>query len=188
MKSSFIHMIIWVSICLLSIISYALWYSVIVNTSAAVAELQNQIDTKTETATRISAARTILSEIAGDELMVQRYFVPETGVVSFINDLEKRAHAQSSAMSVLSVSVDDSTRQKSLVLSLLVSGSFDDVMRTVGAIEYAPYDLSILKISLVKNEKKVWGANLDLIVGSVPDSAAERTKEPQQKVVSYNYP
>jgi len=168
MRSTFIHMIIWISVCIMAVVGYGFWYSVIAGKSAAVANLQSQIDTKMETTKRITAARTTLAEIADDESLVRSYFVPETEVVSFIDDLETRARAQTATIKVLSVSVGKSSERPTLILSLIVNGTFDSIMRTVGAIEYAPYDLSISKLSLVKEEKRVWSANLELIVGSVP--------------------
>ncbi len=188
MKSSTMHISIWISICVATIVGQGFWYAVIAEKSAEVASLQNQIDTKTETAGRVAAARTALAEIADDESAVQSYFVPETRVVSFIDDLEARARAQAATMKVLSVSIGDDAKKPTLVLSLTVNGTFDAVMRTVGAIEYAPYDLSILKLSLGKEEKSVWNANVELIVSSVPASTATSTKETAQKVISLYYP
>ena len=167
MKSSLQHIIMWTCILAASIAGHGYWYAIIADKSTEVAFLRDQIDVKNEVAGRVAAARTALAEIAGDEAVVQSYFVPETEVVSFISNLEERARAQSASMKVLSVSVDSSSKQPSLVLSLSVSGTFDSVMRTVGAIEYAPYDLSISRLSLAKEEKNIWNANVDLVVGSV---------------------
>lgn len=188
MKSSLIHMTVWISIFVVTIVGHGFWYSAIANKSAETASLQNQIDTKNETAGRIAAARTALSEIAGDEEAVRSYFVSETEVVSFIGALEARARAQSASMKVLSVSVDNSSKQPSLLLSLSMSGTFDSVMRTIGAIEYAPYDLAISRLSLAKEEKKIWNANVELVVASVPDGASAGARESAQKIISILYP
>ena len=91
-------------------------------------------------------------------------------------------------MKVLSVSVDNSSKQTSLVLSLVVSGTFDAVMRTVGAIEFAPYDVLISKLSLANEEKNVWNANLEIVVGSVSANVESSTKSVEQKTVSFIYP
>lgn len=188
MKSSFFHLVIWLSVCVVALVGYGFWYATISNKSAAVAELQNQIDTKTETSGRIASARMALAEIAGDEVAVQSYFVPETEVVPFIVILEEHARAQKATMKVLSVSVSDTAEHPTLVLSLTISGTFDAVMRTIGAIEYAPFDLSISKLSVAKDEKNIWEAGLELLVGSVPTSAATSTKETVQKAISFYHP
>lgn len=154
---------------------YGFLYSVIADKSVVVADLQNQIVTRTETAARIASARLALAEIADDESTVQSYFVPETGAVSFINDLETHARAQTATLKVLSVSVNAVAKRPALILALTITGTFDAVMRTVGAIEYAPYDLSLSKLSLGKDEKNLWHADLELIVGSVPASVTTHT-------------
>lgn len=175
MKSSFLSVGIWLAIFIAAFAGYGAWYRVIADKSITVAALQNQIAAKTETAVRIVTARTALAEIAGDEATVQSYFVPETGVVAFIDDLEKRARAQGATMKVLSVSVGGAGETPTLVLSLSIDGAFDPVMRTIGAIEYAPYDISLSKLSVAKSGKIDWDAGLEITVGSVPASTATTT-------------
>lgn len=188
MKPSIIRLLIWISVCAGSIAGYGFWFSVIAGESAVVAGLQNQIDTNMETAGRVAAARTTLAEIAGDESAVRNYFVQETEVVSFIDNLEARARAQTAVVKVLSVSAGNSSKRPAFILILAVSGTFDAVMRTVGATEYAPYDLSISKLSLNKEGKNKWSANLELTVGSVPAGAATSTRETAQKSISIYRP
>ncbi|MDO8566726.1 MAG: hypothetical protein Q7R58_01070 [bacterium] len=188
MKSSTTHLIIWIIISVATVIGQGFWYSVITKKSAEVADLQNQIDTRTETANRIELARTALAEIAGNESAVQSYFVPETSVVSFINNLESRAREQTATMKVRSVSAGGSAAQPTLILAITVSGTFDAVMRTIGAVEYAPYNVVVSKLSLMNERKNMWGANLELTVGSVPASTTAGTKESAQKVISFYAP
>lgn len=168
MKSSAAHLIVWICIGAAAVVGHGVWYSVIAKKSAEAANLQNQIDAKTEVSARVALARTALAEIAGNESAVQSYFVPEAGVVLFINHLEARAREQAAALQVLSVSVGDSALRPTLIITVTVRGTFDAVMRTVGAIEYAPYSVSLSKLSLVGEGKNLWGANLELVVGSVP--------------------
>lgn len=161
------HLIIWILICVAAFSMHWFWYSIIADKSVKVADIQNQINAKTETASRIAFARTTLNEIADDEAIVQSYFVPETGIVSFIDDLEARARGQKTAMKVLSVSVSDVKKRPTITLSINISGTFDAVARTVGVIEYAPYDLSVSKLSFVKDGKNEWHADIEIIVGSM---------------------
>ena len=176
MKSSLSHFFIALVTGIAVFVGYGVWYAVISEKSTAVAGLQNQIDTKTETAGRVASARAAISEIAGDEATVQNYFVPKNGVVSFINGLEAQGQANgSAAVSVLSVSTGSKGTHQTLILSLTIKGTFDAVMRTVGAIEYAPYDLSISSFSLVQDTKNSWNANLGLIVGSTNSETATTT-------------
>ncbi|MBU2103516.1 hypothetical protein KKD95_00690, partial [Patescibacteria group bacterium] len=47
-------------------------------------------------------------------------------------------------VSVASVSAETTTTRPHLKLSLKITGSFDSVLRTLGAIEYGPYDSQLL--------------------------------------------
>lgn len=171
MKSPLTHAILAYSLCIAMIIGYGFWYAFIEAKSVAVADLESQIATKTDTMSRIASARASLAEIVGHEVSIQSYFVPETGVVTLINNLEAQGKAQGATVSVLSVSASGAT----LTFTLTIKGTFDAVMRTVGAIEYAPYDLSISTLSLGQEGPKSWNANLILLVGSVSASAAAST-------------
>ena len=149
------------------LVGYGFWYFAVSAKSAAVAGLQDQITAKTETATRIATARAAIAEIKDDEAIVQGYFVPETGVVAFISGLEAQGQKQGAVVSVLSVSTGATGAQPTLLFSLSVKGTFDAVMRTVGAIEYMPYDLSVSGFSLVQDDKNSWHSDLSIRVGSV---------------------
>ncbi|MFA6519368.1 MAG: hypothetical protein WCT41_00895 [Candidatus Paceibacterota bacterium] len=168
MKSPFSHIMIAVAVCIAAIAGYGMWYAAISAKSASVAALQNQIDTKTETVNRIAAARATLANVASDESVVQNYFVPEAGVVSFIDALETSGKTLGSTVSVQSVGTSGTPAKPSLELALSVKGTFDAVMRTVGSIEYAPYDLSISSLTITQDDKNIWHADLKIVVGSVP--------------------
>jgi hypothetical protein len=168
MKPPFFHLAAAIAICIVSFIGYGAWYSAISAKSTAVADLQNKIDTKTETVKRIAATRATLAGVTNDEAAVQSYFVPEASVVSFIDSLQAHGKALGTAVSVLSVSTSGTVAQPSLTLVLTVSGTFDAVMRTVGSIEFAPYHLTISTLSATQDAKNGWHADLKIVVGSVP--------------------
>jgi len=184
MKTPLLHIIVWGLVCAAALSSFGYWYAVIAEKSLTVAELQGQIDGKIETANRISTARATLLEIAEDEAAVRNYFVPEAGVVAFINDLEKRARAQGATLKVLSVSAGVVAKQPVLILSLALEGGFDPVMRTLGAIEFAPYDLFISELTMGENGKGVWNASIKITVGSVPSTSATSTQAVPPKILS----
>ena len=175
MKSPLAHAILACSVCIAMILGYGVWYAAVEAKSIAVADVENQISTKIETASRIASARASLAEISGDEDSLRNYFVPETGVVAFINNLEAQGKTLGATVRVLSVSTSGASAQSALSFTLIIKGTFDAVMRTVGAIEYAPYDLSISKLSLERDDKNSWHATLDLLVGSVSASAKSNT-------------
>jgi hypothetical protein len=168
MKSPLTQLVVAFVLCAAVLGGYGAWYAAIANKSNAVAAIENQITEKTEAKSRIAFARAALADIEGDESAVQSHFVSETGVVGFINYLEARGTAQKADVNVLSVSTGGDKARSTLVLALAVRGAFDAVMRTVGAIEYAPYDLSIKTFSIAHEDKGAWHADLTLVVGSMP--------------------
>lgn len=183
MKSPFSHIMIAAVVCIAAIAGYGMWYAAISAKSASVAALQNQIDTKTETVNRIAAARATLANVASDESVVQNYFVPEAGVVSFIDALETSGKTLGATVSVLSVGTSGTPAKPLLELTLSAKGTFDAVMRTVGAIEYAPYDLSISSLAVVQDDKNIWHADLKVTVGSVPVAKSSIVSTPSTAIV-----
>lgn len=175
MTSSLTRLFVVLVACAVIVIGYGFWYAAIEAKSAAVAQLRSQVATKNENAKRIASARASLAEIAGSEALIQNYFVPETGVVAFINNLEARGRKQGTTVSVLSVSTSAEGAPLTLSFSLTVTGPFDAVMRTVGVIEYAPYDLSLSALSLTHDAKNLWRADLTILVGSAPATATPAT-------------
>jgi len=167
MKSHLIHLALAVIFTALLFGGQWFWYTTVSAKSAAVAGLQEQIVAKTETMGRIASARAALSEIIGDETTVQSYFVPENGVVGFIDTLETKGKTQGSLVEIASVSKGEDLTKPTLVLSLTISGTFDAVMRTVGAIEYAPYAVTVSQFSILQEEKGGWRADMKISVGSV---------------------
>ncbi len=172
MKSPLPHLILASLACVAMLVGYGVWYAAVEAKSVAVANLENQISTKTETESRITSTRASLAEIAGDEATLQSYFVPETGVVAFIDHLDTQGQTLGATVNVLSVATSNTGAQPELTLALTIKGTFDAVMRTIGAIEYAPYDLSISTLSLQQDAKNKWHADLNLHVGSVSASAS----------------
>ena len=167
MKSHLFHFSITLLVTIITLIGYGFWYSTVSAESASVADLQKQISEQTQTAGRMVSARSALAEIANKEAAIQSYFVPQTGVVAFINDLEAQGKESGSVVKVLSVSTDSRGAQSFFIISLTLKGSFDSVLRTVGSIEYAPYDISIYDFSLVQDDKNNWHADLKITVGSL---------------------
>lgn len=171
MTSNFFKLVIACVVVLAAFIGHSIWYATLAAKSANVASLQNQIDAKSETMSRIASARAALTEISGAEVSLQNYFVPETNMVAFIDGLQTEGNAQGVALNVLSVSAGTGD-QPMFILALTIKGTFDAVMRTVGVIEYTPYYVSTSGLSLVKNDKDNWQADLKLLVGSIAVAAS----------------
>lgn len=168
MKSSIVHLSAALVVCALVLAGYWFWYAIVAEKSAAAAALQNGIDASVTVASRAAAARAALVDLEGDEALMRSHFVSETGVVAFINGLEALGRATgSTTVSVLSVSTAaDAAARPAFKFALLVKGTFDGVMRTVGAIEYLPYAVSVSSLSVAKSAKNDWQANLVFLAGS----------------------
>jgi len=147
---------------------YATWYFAVSRKSGEVVGLQDKITAASESLGRIASARSALTKISDDEKEIQSYFVSESGIVTFIAGLEARGLAEGAAVSVLSVSKGDSNKLPTLLLTLTIKGKFDAVMRTIGTIEYAPYDISISTLTVGHDSADSWKADLGVTVGSVP--------------------
>ena len=161
-------------LCVAALGGYAVWYATVSAKSTAVASLERQINVKMNTASTMASARASIAEIAGDEASIQAYFVSDEQVVPFINDLEALGEKAGATVTVLSVTPGSGTGRKTIAFSLSVAGTFDAVMRTIGAIEYAPYDLTISSLSVV-HEAKHWRADVNLVAGSPSQAAATKT-------------
>lgn len=171
-KSSVIHLIFALTITILMGASYSWWYAEIMRKNDDVASIDSQINLIQRAMSHVTSARAALTEISGDEERLQNYFISETGVVSFIDMLQARGFAQKTFIDVLSVSIGGTATQRVLLLAVTISGTFDAVMRMVGAIEYAPYDISVSSLSVQQNAKNNWQANLSLTVGFAPIKVA----------------
>lgn len=166
-----IHLSIALLVSILSITFYLWAYDHVAYKSRLVAQLEQTIQTQTEATSRMSSARNALAELNDSEAQIASYFVQEAEVVNFITDMEGQGKALGTLVRVSSVEKVETESHPTLSVSLIVTGSFDAVMRTVGAIEYAPYHLSVTKFSLTKNEENTWQANLEIYIGSVPLAA-----------------
>ncbi len=166
MKSLRVQLVVAFLVAVAALLGYGIWYAAIGRMSNSAANLEHQIRAKTRSESRIASERAMLADIKGDEAAVQGYFVPEGGVVAFINDLEVRGEAQEATVKVLSVSTLNTGSHPALTLLLSVKGKFDAVMRTVGAIEYAPYNIAVGTLSLTQDVKDSWHASVGLVVGS----------------------
>lgn len=175
MRSPFAHLVLALIICALALMGYAAAYAAVTSKSTEVSALQSQIDAQTATVNRLTSARATLAELSTDETAIQNYFVPQSGIVSFIDGLEAQARSLGTTMQVQSVSTGGTSVRPTLDLSLSIDGPFDGVMRALGAIEYAPYAISASHLSISTLGKGVWEVQAELLVGSRSDTATSTT-------------
>ncbi len=151
------------------LVGYVAWYRVVVAESARVVLLDREIAEHSADASRTDALKTTLAEIENDEALVQGYFVSEANVAAFVDDLEARGRALGAVVNTTSVATADTPEHSAIAVALVVTGPFDAVLRTIGSIEYAPYDLMVSSLVFTREVPKPgWRADLKLVVGSAP--------------------
>lgn len=128
--------------------AYGAWYVAVGKASAASAALAEQIDQKTQESARVASAREALATLSADEASIQGYLIREEDIVSFLEQLENSGTTLGSAIEVVSVGAEEGGERPHIRLSVRVTGSFDAVLRTLGAIEYGPYDSAVTNLTL----------------------------------------
>jgi hypothetical protein len=126
---------------------YGWWYARVVGYADKAAALTSEMAQVRLDADRAREARTQLASIAGDEATIRGHFVAASDIVGFLETLEKTGSSLGSQVEVVSVGEENGARP-TLALSLRISGGFDAVVRTLGAIEYAPYDVELTRMAL----------------------------------------
>ena len=145
--------------------------------NAKARQLAGEIQTKSQDATRIAEAKAALSALATNEDSVSTHFISANEVVPFLGSLGSTGSALGSKVDVLSVGADPVTKgQGHINISLHIGGSFDSVLRTLGALEYAPYDITLTNLTLDTAAKGMWSAAASFSVGTGPASSTPATK------------
>ncbi len=180
MKLPYAHLAVALIMGVIVVSGYVSWYVAVSQKSRDVAALQDQITAVSGNMSRIAMARTALAEIASDEKEIGDYFVSDSNVVSFINDIESLGTQEGTKVSVTSVSKGGTRALPALLVMLSIDGSFDQVMRTIGAVEYSPYALSLAALNVVhiaaeSGKVEHWHADVTLTVDSIPVAPATST-------------
>jgi hypothetical protein len=121
--------------------------------------------------------------LAEAKQQVANYFVDPTDIAAFLGELQSIGTTTGAHVAVVSVSEDAKSHGR-LTLALQATGSFDAVARTVGAIEYSPYDLAVSNLTLSVQPQPAdktapigWTATMTISVGT---TATSKTVAPTQ--------
>jgi len=159
--------------------AYVVWYGSVRNLSAQAASLDGQITARQQDSARAASARRALDSIASDESALASHFVSAGNVVPYLEGLESQGSSLGTKIDVGSVS-QESAPQPHLALSLSIKGSFADVMRTLGTIEYGPVDAQVSNVTLdsvpgAEGAAPVWTAAVTMSVGMESGGKASST-------------
>jgi len=127
--------------------AYALWYRAVGKMSVEAAALAEEIRLRSEDSARVAAAKEALASLAEDEESVRRYLVHPNEIVGFLERLEEMGRGVGAAVDVVSVSAEPGPGRGRILLSIKITGSFDSVLRALGAIEYGPYDSALTSLT-----------------------------------------
>jgi hypothetical protein len=171
MKSTVLHVSIALGICLVSIGAYAYGYAYVADESARAAELSMNIDTKKATVDRASFIKAALLKLGEDEARIKNYFVSED-IGAFVSGLEEIGKSLGVQVAITSVGEGKDSGRPVLLVAMRMQGTFDAILRTMGAIEYAPYAITVnnANVSSVGGEEAPWSATVTLMVGMMKDA------------------
>jgi Tfp pilus assembly protein PilO len=166
------------------IAAYSFEYSLIGTQSAKAAQLTKSISQKTQASANIAIARSQLASLRTQEAAIDQYFISTTDIVPFLEQLASIGNHLGSTVTVASVAATPGTPYGQLNLSLQVVGSFDAVMRTLGAIEFGPYATTISNLSLSASQESPTAAAKWTAVGVFTVGSHTTTAPPPATVVT----
>lgn len=173
------HVIIMAAVFIGALSLYGAWYARVGEESANAVSIQSQIQAKQQTAARAQEAKTQLNHALADRAAITGYFVNTNDVVPFLETLQSTGTKFGSKVAVESVSSQPAKPHTLLQLSVSITGSFDGVERTLGAIEYEPYDTTITSVTLdtpggTKGAPQ-WTAAVTMNVGTIDATKSSTT-------------
>lgn len=172
-RSSLTHFIIALVFALAAAAGYVLWFlafSAARDNARAAADEAGRIEREDAA---IASAKETIASLESDEAALRAYFLSEADIVPFLEELERLGDALQSRVEVASVTELGETTER-LSLALRIEGSFEAVMRTLGAIEYGSRDMRIISTTLEalqeENESFLWVATATFSVASITES------------------
>ncbi len=146
-RTPLIQLIVALLILVVSIGLVSVSTLMVQKTTVKATELSAEIEAKRAEATRVEQASKALPALLSAEESIKTYFVRPDDIVPFLGQLEKQGGAQGAVVQVLSVDSNASGADKRISLSLKITGTYDAVLRTIGTIEYGPYDIVLTNVT-----------------------------------------
>lgn len=174
MRTQYIHLAVACLIFGLSVGLVAAGMGLISAKRTRAKDLATEVTTKQLETQRVAAAKEALPALAADEQAINQYFVKSDDIVPFLEKLQVAGKTEGAVVQVLSVTGGQAGTQNRISLSLNISGSFEAVMRTIGSIEYGPYDIALTNVTLdsrgapEKGTTQTWTAAAVFTIGTQP--------------------
>jgi|CXWL01.1.fsa_nt_gi hypothetical protein len=180
-KKVYIHLALAGALLFVSVGVYGFLYTKVQQQSLLANTLAGELQAKGLSSTQSLSAKNALEEIAKNEVLVQTYFVSSADIVPFLGSLQERGRSLGTKVEVVSVSADTAKPYGHLNLALKIQGSFANVLRTLGALEYQPYDTTLKSLALDSQAPGEWTGTITMMVGTIP--VASTTKPRIETVV-----
>lgn len=167
MKNAYIHLAAAFLLLLVVSAAYFFWYRVLDAKRVLAAQEASELATIEANTALASAATAQLSSLGADAAAVNGYFIDSANVVPFLETLQDTGSRLGASINVQSVTAKTEGHPH-LDLALTISGPFAAVARTVGAIEFAPYDVTVTSLSMTagSDEAGGWNAVMAFSVGT----------------------
>lgn len=184
MKPLYIQLGISVFIFVVAATAYGISYVNVQSESNKAAQLAEQLKEKSLATTRIAQAKAQLAILAPQEAAINQYFVSPSDIVPFLEQFSATGKFLGADVQVVSVSAVPGASNGVLNLSLKITGPFVAVLRTLGSIEYGPYDITTNSLALdaakkdsdtnTANTNSTWTAELTIVIAT--QAAASTTQ------------
>lgn len=176
---------------------YAAWYATVARQTAEATALRAELLAREAAGGRAAQARRALETIEIEERRVYGHLVSPNDIVPFLETLEAAGEEVGTDVEVVSVGEAPAGVSR-ITLSLRIKGSFNAVLRALGAIEYQPYDIRLTNLTFdtVVTEGGVsseWTAAAMFSVGmqtasTTPRAAIRAVPEPAPAAEAFTTP
>lgn len=155
----------------LTLVLYVVWLYSVSQVSASIRMTQEEIATARQESLQNTKTKEALLALSSNAEVIRGFFVEKESLVSFLETLSKTGTALGSTLEIMSVSDSkDAQGNPRIVVALKIQGSFDNVVRTVGALEQGPYDSKVENLHLEARQLDTvgapWTASVTLSVGA----------------------
>lgn len=177
-RTPYIHLAAAGLFLLVALGAYAFWYRHVSKLSTQAAELTGQLQMVGDAGGRASSVRRELDLVTQQETEIYQRFVGSNTIVTYLEAVEATGRGLGAEVEVISVG-DAPTRANhpaELQMALRITGSFDAVMRTLGAIEYQAYATSLSSVTLDTPTGANWTAAATFLVGKPPAATSTPSK------------
>lgn len=183
-RSAFIQLGVATVALLLAVGAFWQWEGRIYEFENSVGLLENTIQDKRTAITQLNVARTALSSSTEEETILNTYIVSEADIVPFLSAIDATGRAVGAKIVIASVGQQRGVGTRStLAVAITITGTFNSVMRAVGAIETMPYYLTTDTFTVsnsartsVGAKKSLWTASLKISVAS--SNATTKSQQP----------